>query len=316
MDDYGDGEHALNPEEEQGVRAPVARRALDKIRPRRKKVALVATKTPRQHAKGVPRREAARSVIGGPAIIRNLARKAAESGGAVPDSIAQVLRPTQGREAAQTTDMPAPETSQGVQNPQSESLDPARHAGSIGAVPNSSLFSQFLRPRPGHEAAQSADVIPIQPTAPSVVASFGREAARSVFVANPNWEGSAEGISGALMFGPVQRSRNIPPSARQDQRSSRAAIGPVPPRGDFTLTIPVDHAATGTSHTRNNFRLVIPPIRGMKTRKHSRTEPEEPDEVTIRQEQSEEPALKRARPAPALARPVVPPSVPRAQVVT
>ncbi|KAK4206436.1 hypothetical protein QBC37DRAFT_300804, partial [Rhypophila decipiens] len=150
MDDYGDGEHALDPEEEQGARAPVSPRALDKIRPRRKKAALVATKTHRQRAEGVPRREAARSAIGGPAIIRNLARKAAESGGAVPDSIAQVLRPTPGREAAQTTDMPAPETSQGVQNPQSESLDPARDAGT-----------------------------------PSVVASFGREAARSVFVANP-----------------------------------------------------------------------------------------------------------------------------------
>ncbi|KAM7203064.1 hypothetical protein V8F33_002412 [Rhypophila sp. PSN 637] len=144
IEDYGDGEHALGPEEEQGTRAPVARPALDKIRPRRKTAAFVATKTPRKHAEGVPRREAGRSVIGGPAIARNLARKAVESGGAVRDSIAQVLRPTPGREAAQTTnmaapipltDLPIPQASQGVQNPQSESLDPARDAGGVRAVP-------------------------------------------------------------------------------------------------------------------------------------------------------------------------------------
>ncbi|KAM7182612.1 hypothetical protein V8F33_014178 [Rhypophila sp. PSN 637] len=132
---------------------PVARRALDKIRLRRKKAALVATKTHRKRAEGIPRREAARSVIGGPAIARNLARKAAESGGAVSDSTAQVLRPTPGPEAAQTTDMaapipltdlPVPEASQGVQNPQSKSLDPARDAGGVGAVPNSSLFASNL----------------------------------------------------------------------------------------------------------------------------------------------------------------------------
>ncbi|KAM7191379.1 hypothetical protein V8F33_008982 [Rhypophila sp. PSN 637] len=178
MDDYGDGEHALGPKEEQGARAPVARRALDKIRLRRKKAALVATKTktPRKRAEGVLRREAARSVIGGPAIARNLARKAVES----------VLRPTPGREAVQTTDMAAP-------IPLTDFLVPeaSQDAGGVGAVPNSglfasNLFSQFLRPRPAHEAAPSADVTPIQPTAPSVVASFGREAARSVFVANPN----------------------------------------------------------------------------------------------------------------------------------
>ncbi|KAM7189004.1 hypothetical protein V8F33_010338, partial [Rhypophila sp. PSN 637] len=228
----------------------------------------------------------------------------------LPDSTAQVLRPTPGREAAQTTDMAAPIPLTDLPVPEA-----SQDAGRVGAVPNSSLFasnlfSQFLRPTPSHEAAPSANVTPIQPTAPSVVASFGREAARSVFVANRNWEGSAEGISSALTFGPVQKSRNIPPSAREHQGSSRAAIGPAPPRSDFTLTMPVDSAATGSSHTRNNFRLVIPPIRGMKTRKHSRAEPEEPDEVTIRQEQSEEPALKRARPAPALAPPVLPPSVP------
>ncbi|KAK4129019.1 hypothetical protein N657DRAFT_50111 [Parathielavia appendiculata] len=196
-------------------------------------------------------------------------------------------------------------------------------AGGGGAVPASNIFAQFMRITPGREAAQSAGVAPLQltdssapetshqaavqdtqnlqsellgptrNTVPSVVTSFGRETARSVFVANPNWKGGARGVRDILAFAPTQRGRLVRPPTSQDQKSSRAVRGSVRTRDDLTFAIPSSRAATGSIPAREDFRLAIPPIRGMNSRKHLRSQP---NSSTIRQEESEEPALKRARP--------------------
>jgi hypothetical protein len=108
-DDNVDVEMRLDAENEQGDMAPFAPRTPgNKIRPRsryfgsvanarHKPAASMTPKTPRQDAAGIPRREAARSVIGLQAI-----RKAAGRGGAasVSNPSARSRPALPGREAA------------------------------------------------------------------------------------------------------------------------------------------------------------------------------------------------------------------------
>ncbi|KAK4236896.1 hypothetical protein C8A03DRAFT_16508, partial [Achaetomium macrosporum] len=166
---------------EQRGGAPVASRAPgDKIRPRSRhfgsaskarhnKATSVTAKAPRQNAAGIPRREAARSVIGRQAIIRSATEEAAGRGRAVPVSniFAQFLRPTPGRAAEQSAEVAPKPTGLSVPEPS--------HEATVQDVRN----------------LQSEPPSPARDIVPSVVTSFGREAARSVFVANPNWKASA-----------------------------------------------------------------------------------------------------------------------------
>lgn len=102
----------LDAENEQGDRAPFApcttgnkinlrsryfESAVKAVKARYKTAASVTAKTPRQDAAGIPRREAARSVIGQPTI-----SKAAGQGGAasVSNVVAKHLQPTPGFAAA------------------------------------------------------------------------------------------------------------------------------------------------------------------------------------------------------------------------
>ncbi|KAK4244549.1 hypothetical protein C7999DRAFT_17208, partial [Corynascus novoguineensis] len=152
--------------------APVApRTAGDRIRPRsryfgsatkaRHKIAAsVTTKAPRQDAAGIPRREVARSIIGQQAI-----RKAGGRGGAasISNPSTKFLHATPDREAAQGAEATA-----------------IRPTGSSSAS------------EPSHEAAvqhvQTPRSEPLgfpRDKSPSAATSFGREAARSVFVVKP-----------------------------------------------------------------------------------------------------------------------------------
>ncbi|KAL2192738.1 hypothetical protein P885DRAFT_72773 [Corynascus similis CBS 632.67] len=183
-DDVGEG-NTLGPENERGPGAPVVPRAPgNKIRPRSRyfgsaskarhnKATSVTAKGTRKNAVGIPRREAARSVIGQQAIVRSVTEKAAGRGGTVPISniFAQFLQATPGRAVAQSAE-----------------VAPIRPTGSSA-------------PETSHQAAvqdiqnlQSEPPSPARETVSSAVTSFGREAARSVFVANPNWKASAQGI--------------------------------------------------------------------------------------------------------------------------
>jgi len=112
-DDVGEG-NTLGPENERGSGAPVAPRALgNKIRPRSRyfgsaskarhnKTTSVTAKGTRKDAVGIPRREAARSVIGQQAIVRSVTERAVGRGGTIPISniFAQFLRATPDRAAA------------------------------------------------------------------------------------------------------------------------------------------------------------------------------------------------------------------------
>ncbi|KAK4237968.1 hypothetical protein C8A03DRAFT_15526 [Achaetomium macrosporum] len=182
-DDVGEG-NALGPEE-QGGGAPVASRAPgDKIRPRSRyfgsaakarhnKATSVTAKAPLQNAADIPRREAARSVIGRQAIISRVTEESAGRGGAVPvlNIFAQFLRATPGCGAAQSAE-----------------VAPIRLTGSSAPETSHEASVQHVR------KLQFKPVGPTRDTVPSAVTSFGREATRSVFVANPNWEGGAQGI--------------------------------------------------------------------------------------------------------------------------
>jgi hypothetical protein len=246
-----DEEMGLDAEDEQGGRAPVApRTAGDRIRPRasRKMAASGSAKAPRQDAAGIPRREAARSVIGQQGI-----RKAAHR-----DETASASNP----------------------------------------------FAQFLRAQP---LALPRD------KSPSAVTSFGREAARSVFVANPpivkppGWHHAA-GRPHDIDFTNVP----TPPSqlrftkTRPHRESSRAA--------DASTPSPPPRAA--------RFRPAIPPIRGMNKQKHitnkgfeqlpslGKHSLEESDISTIRHKGSEKPASKRLRQAHSAEEPPSPNTLP------
>ncbi|KAK4034074.1 hypothetical protein C8A01DRAFT_19054 [Parachaetomium inaequale] len=183
-DDVGEG-IALGPEDEQGAGAPVAPRARgDKIRPRSRyfgsasnarqnKATSVTAKAPRKDAAGIPRREAARSIIGQHAI-----RKAGGRGGAasVSNLFAQSLPATPGREAAQGAEAAA-----------------IRPTGSSASEPSHEAAVQHVQNLPSESLGLSRD------KSPSSVTSFGREATRSVFVVKPpivkppivapNWDG-------------------------------------------------------------------------------------------------------------------------------
>lgn len=275
MDGSNSGGNAVSPEDGQRGGAAVAPRARgDKIRPRSRyfgsasnarqnKAASATINPPRKDAAGIPKREAARSVMGRQALARRRAGGAAGGDGAVP--VSDVA--TSGRGAAQSAEVAptqltgssAPKTSQqaavqNVQNPLSQPL--------------------------GH-------------TKKTVPTFTFREVARSVFVAKPNWEGSTQGIADALALASPQPSRLASPTTRPDQESRRAAVESVSTRDAPTPSVPP------LSRPRA-FRPAIPPIRGMITKKpaqllgkHPRSET---DISTIRQEMSEEPARKRVRP--------------------
>lgn len=285
MDDYVGEGPTLGPEDEQEAGAPVSHQApSDKIRPRSRHFgsAAKAAHASRQNATGIPRREAARSIMGQPA---GIARRAATDGG-VSKNFAQALKAFEDRQAAPSTEAAL-----------------AQPAGSLA-----SQTSQDIQNPPFEPSNSVKDVVP------SGVTLFGREAARSVFVAEPNREGRAEDVVNdiakafALTSAPTQRRQLGLSLGRQDQESSREAAGSVP--------------------TRDDFRVVIPPIRGMKPRKLLRARPNvlalrqgiqpslgkhpraDPDSSTIRQEEPEDPVPKRTRRSliPSSTTPPVPPS--------
>ncbi|KAK4096263.1 hypothetical protein N658DRAFT_397754, partial [Parathielavia hyrcaniae] len=158
----------LDAENEQGDRGPVAPHTTgNKIRPRshylgsaakasHKMAASGIAKAPRQDAAGIPRREAARSVIGQQGI-----RKAADRGEAasVSNLFANFLRASPGREAAQGT----------------EAAD-IRPTGSSASEPSHEAAVQHVQDLRSESLGLSRD------KSSSAVTSFGREAARSVFV--------------------------------------------------------------------------------------------------------------------------------------
>ncbi|KAL2016574.1 hypothetical protein VTK56DRAFT_3275 [Thermocarpiscus australiensis] len=287
-----DEEMGLDTENEQGDGAPVApRTAGDKIRPRsryfgsaakarHKMAASVAAKAPRQDAAGIPRREAARSVIG-----KQVIRKAAGRGGAasISNPSAQSLPASPGREAAQGAEAAAI-------RPTGSSASETSHEAAVQHVQNLRSGSLGL----------SRD------KSPSAVTSFGREAVRSIFVVKPpivkppvveppNWDDRVQDIHDILMPVPTPPSRLRRTTTRPDRESSRATDA-------STLSQPPRAA-------RHAFRPAIPPIRGMNKQKaeptrslgkHSR---EESDISTIRQERSKEPALKKFRQARAAEEP-------------
>jgi hypothetical protein len=299
-DDDVDEEMGLDAENDQGDRAPVApRTAGNKIRPRsryfgsaakprREMAASVTAKAPRQDAAGIPRREAARSVIGQQGI-----RKAAGLGGAasVSNPFALSLLASPGREAAQGAEGAAI-------RPTGSSVSEPSHEATVQHVPN--LRSESL----GLSRDKSA----------SAVTTFGREAARSVFVVNPpivkppivkppNWDHRAQGIHDIdFTHVPTPPSRLRPTTTRPGRESSRAADASTP-----------SHPPRAARHA---FRPAIPPIRGMNKQKAEPTRYlgkhplEESDISTIRQEGSEKLASKRLRQARAAEEPPSPGTIP------
>ncbi|KAK4242986.1 hypothetical protein C7999DRAFT_18582 [Corynascus novoguineensis] len=175
-DDVGKG-NTLGPENERGPGSPVAPRTPgNKIRPRSRyfgsaskarynKATSITVKGTRKDAIGIPRHEAARSVIGQQAIVRSVTERAAGRGRTVPISniFARFLQATPGRVAAQSVE-----------------VAPVRPTGSSAPKTSYQAAVQDV------QNLQSEPPSPIRETVPSVVTSFGREAARSVFVANPN----------------------------------------------------------------------------------------------------------------------------------
>jgi hypothetical protein len=168
IDDYVGEGSSLGPEDEQDTGAPGSPQVpRDKIRPRSRYLgsAAKAANGSRQNATGILRRKAVRSIIGRQAVIHGTVRKAARDSG-VSKTFAQALKALEGRQAATSTEVAlvqltgslASQTSQDIQNP------PFKPSNSLRDV------------------------------APSVVAIFGREAARSVFVAEPNREASTKDI--------------------------------------------------------------------------------------------------------------------------
>ncbi|KAH8891475.1 hypothetical protein GQ53DRAFT_648435, partial [Thozetella sp. PMI_491] len=190
MEDYSE-EPVSGQEDEQMDDRPGAPREPpgNRIRPRsryfgstsadrHKKPGSAAPKTARKHAPVIPRREAARSVLGRPAIAR-AAKKPAHRAGAVPvpgipARFAQQVA-TLGREAART-DLPPVESTPGPGVAQSAEAAPIQTTGSSAPtateiVPKDHRFEPF-------DPAKT-------PVPGGTTTTFGREAARSVFVANP-----------------------------------------------------------------------------------------------------------------------------------
>ncbi|KAL2196901.1 hypothetical protein P885DRAFT_36993 [Corynascus similis CBS 632.67] len=192
-DDVGEG-NTLGPENERVPGAPVAPRAPgNKIRPRSRyfgsaskarynKATSVTAKGTRKDAVGISRREAARSVIGQQAIVRSVTEKAVGRGGTIPisDIFAQFLRATPDRAAAQSTE-----------------VAPIRPTGSSAPETSHQATVQDVQNLPSESPSTARE------TVPSAVTSFGREAARSIFVVNPNREASAQGIRDALAVTPT-----------------------------------------------------------------------------------------------------------------
>ncbi|AEO60978.1 hypothetical protein MYCTH_2130127 [Thermothelomyces thermophilus ATCC 42464] len=162
----------LDAENEQEDGARVAPRTTgDKIRPRsyhfrsatkagHKMAASVTTKAPRQDATGIPRREAARSIIGQQAIKKAGGRSGAAS---VSNPFAKFLvHATPDREAAQGAEATA-----------------IRPTGSSASEPSHEVASQHVQTLRSEPLGSPRD------KSLSAATSFGREAARSVFVVKP-----------------------------------------------------------------------------------------------------------------------------------